>query len=682
MNPEKAHSDSVAEIEKLKRERDEAFRAAQAAVRDASRVNRILTILNDPAPLETLLEEIINTVSELFSAEIVVLFDPGGSGNWFPVAAIGLPEDYQFETAPRGHIASFFETYLTATVIAQETIHTNPLFSEIAQMLGVKNAIWIPMRGSRELRGALILARCSSISFTRQEMDLLSALGSRIARTLERVQNESQLEYIIRGNQKIGRHLDKNTISEEAVRTFSDMVKAEGAVLFNCRGSDPILCSNLPQEANKSQPEWGFLAQFLSRDQTILTGEATSTTINSDCIPFPPGLPEFPYREVLTAPLFRDGQLHNLLCAFRSNAVHFTSGTKQIATLYSAQIAAALEKADLYEALREELQERLSVEASLRESREQFKALLRNISAVIAVLNVDRTIKYVGDTAAKSLWGQTGEELVGTTLFDRVHPDDLEMLTKVFEKTSRSPGQNISAIVRMRYAEADNWRYFDVILTNLLHDFSVKGIVATFHDVTEHKISENKLTQLACLDPLTGLANRASFLDHLHLTLKYAGEQSTQTAIIFFDLDNFKRINDTFGHAAGDEILKTFAKRMKECLRPIDIAARLGGDEFTILIREVDSIDKLSSVLDRLLASLMKPIVFNDTAIKVGGSIGVAMSVPHEDDAESLLHKADLAMYRAKRAGKGRYIFYDPSFEKALRPIDPEPPQPASPPGI
>ncbi len=663
MNPEKAHSDSVAEIEKLKRERDEAFRAAQAAVRDASRVNRILTILNDPAPLETLLEEIINTVSELFSAEIVALFDPGGSGNWFPVAAIGLPEDYQFETAPRGHIAPFFETYLTATVIDQEKIRTNPLFNEIAQMLGVKNAIWIPMRGSRELRGALILARCSSISFTRQEMDLLSTLGSRIARTLERIQNESQLEYIIRGNQKIGRHLDKNTISEEAVRTFSDMVKADGAVLFNCQGSDLILCSNLPQEANKSQPEWFFLAQFLSRDQTILTGEATSMTINSDCIPFPPGLPELPYREVLTAPLFRDGQLHNLLCAFRSNAVHFTSGTKQIATLYSAQIAAALEKADLYEALREELQERLAVEASLRESKEKFKALLRNISAVIAVLNVDRTIKYVGDTAAKSLWGQTGEKLVGTTLFDRVHPDDLEMLTKVFEKASRSPGQNISAIVRMRYAEADNWRYFDVILTNLLHDFSVKGIVATFHDVTEHKISENKLTQLACLDPLTGLANRASFLDHLHLALKYAGEQSTQTAIIFFDLDNFKRINDTFGHAAGDEILKTFAKRVKECLRPIDIAARLGGDEFTILIREVDTIDKLSSVLDRLLASLMKPIVFNDTAIKVGGSIGVAMSVPHEDDAESLLHKADLAMYRAKRAGKGRYIFYDPSFE-------------------
>ncbi len=128
------------------------------------------------------------------------------------------------------------------------------------------------------------------------------------------------------------------------------------------------------------------------------------------------GSADFPYRAVLAAPMFRDGQLRSLLCAFRINAIDFTEETKQIATLYARQIAAALENAHLYGALRDELRERLSIEASLRESEERFKALVRNISDVIAVLNSDGTIKYVGEAAARSLWGRTAEELIGTTI--------------------------------------------------------------------------------------------------------------------------------------------------------------------------------------------------------------------------------------------------------------------------
>ena len=152
----------------------------------------------------------------------------------------------------------------------------------------------------------------------------------------------------------------------------------------------------------------------MSKDQTILLGEAVSTT-NSDRSLFPADSADFPYRAVLAAPMFRDGQLHSLLCAFRINAIDFTEETKQMATLYSGQIAAAQENAHLYSVLRDELRERLSIEASLRESETRFKALLKNISDVIAVLNSDGTIKYVGEAAARALWGRTAEDLVGTT---------------------------------------------------------------------------------------------------------------------------------------------------------------------------------------------------------------------------------------------------------------------------
>ncbi len=658
-------SEVTAEMEKLKQARNDALRAARSAVRDASRVNRLLTVLSEPAPLEFLLEKILTTVSELFSADVVILLDPAGSGNYFPVASVGLPEDYGFEAASRGNIAPLFKRFRVGTVLDREMLRTTPVFNELSRMLGVEAAAWVPMKGSRELRGALILARCTAAPFNREEMDLLTAMAYRIALTLEQIQNKNQLEHIIRGNQKIGRHLEESAIEEEAVRAFPVIVSADAAVLYRCKDDHNIICASVPGIIQKSAPEWSFLAKLLSKDQAILMGEAVSTT-NSDRSGFPAGSAAFPYRAVLAAPMFRDGRLRSLLCAFRSNAVDFTVETKQIATLYSGQIAAALENAHLYGALRDELRERLSIEASLRDSEERFKALVRNISDVIAVLNSDGTIKYVGEAAARSLWGRTAEELVGTTLLERVHPDDLETLTTVIEDALRKPGDNISAVVRMREGEADTWRYFDVILTNLVHDSSVKGIVSTFHDVTERKIFEKELTELAFRDRLTGLSNRANFFDHVRFALKLAAERSTSAAVIFFDLDNFKYVNDTFGHAVGDETLRAVANRVKGCLRTNDIAARLGGDEFTILIENVKDINQLLPVLERLLAALTEPIRLNGIEVNVGVSIGMAMSVPNEDDAESLLHKADLAMYRAKHSGKGRYVIFDCSFEDDL----------------
>ena len=654
----------TSEIAKLKQVRDEALRAARSAVRDASRVNRILTVLSEPAPLELLLEKLLATVSELFSSDIVVLLDPAGTGNYFPVASVGIPKDYVLEAAPRHSFSPLFKTFHVGTVLEQEVIQANPIMHELSQLLGVEAAAWIPMKGSPELRGALILARCTPSPFSRQELDLLTAMAYRISLTLDQIQNTNQLKHIIHGGQKIGHHLEESAIAEEAVRTFPVIVGADAAVLYRCNDAFHIICTSVPKKITKDTPQWSLLAKLLSNDQTILMGKAVSTT-NSDQSRFPADSPDFQYRAVLAAPMFRDGQLHSLLCAFRINAIDFTEETKQMAMLYSGQIAAAQENAHLYSALRDELRERLSIEASLRESETRFKTLLKNISDVIAVLNSDGTIKYVGEAAARTLWGRTAEDLVGTPLLDRVHSDDIKTTTVVIEDALRQPGENISTIVRMRDGDTDTWRYFDIVLTNLLHDSSVNGIVSTFHDVTETKIFEKELTELAFRDPLTGLSNRGHFIDQVRLALKIADDQSTSVAIIFFDLDNFKYVNDTFGHAAGDETLRTITQRIEGCLRNNDIAARLGGDEFTILIANIKDHHLLQPILDRLLAALMEPIRLNGTEVNVGGSMGAAMSVSG-DDAESLLRKADLAMYRAKHSGKGRYVFYDSSLEKGL----------------
>lgn len=652
------------ELEKLKKARDEALRAARDAVRDASRVNRILTVLNEPGPQEFLLENILMTISELFSADIVVLFDPVGCGNYYPIASIGLPEEFDVQSAPKGHIAPLFQQYRTSTILDKKVLEKHPVFGELSLAMGVESAAWIPMQGNRAGNGAVMLARLLPTPFTNKEMDLLSAMAYRIALTLEQIQSKRQLEYIVEGSQKIGLHLEKTTIENEAVQTFPDIVSADGAILINCRDNFEIVCANVSKTISLKDPLWSFLARSLSETKPVSNGNAVSMFLNSGEIAWPDDSTQLPYSAVLAAPVYRDGQLHSLLCAFRNTPVDFTTETRQIANLYSGQIAAALENAHLYGALRSELQERRAVEASLRESKERFEALIRNISDVIAVLNRDGTIRYVSEAAAKVLWRQTTGQLVGKHLIVRSHQDDCATLETALEEVLKKPGKNIRVVIRMREGEEESWRYFDVILTNLLHDRSVKGIVSTFHDVTDRKLFEKKLTQLALHDPLTGLSNRANFIEYTDYALKIAAEKGESLALIFFDLDNFKYVNDTFGHAAGDETLRTIAGRVQSCLRTVDLAARIGGDEFTILIENIQNNSSLQPLVDRILVALMEPIFFSGTEVHVGGSMGVARSVPDKDSAESLLHKADTAMYHAKRSGKGCCVFYDFSLEE------------------
>jgi len=651
----------LAEIDELKRSRDDALHAARSAVRDASRVNRLLTVLNEPAPTESLLDNILNTISEVFSADVVTLSDVAGTGHFYPVASVGMPEDFVFEKAWLADISPLYDPLREGGILTRETIRAIPVLDELAKQLRLESIVWIPMKGNRELRGALSLARCAPLAFTREEIDLLSTMAYRIAVTLEQIQHRSQLEHIIRGNREIvGRQMQESAIEEEAARTFPLIVGGDAAIIFRCAGDCCILCAGGAERINAKAPEWPLLARQLSQHPAIQAGESVSIT-DSTRSRFPANCPDFPFAAMLVSPIFREGRLENLICALRTNAVDFTEGTRQVATLYSGHLASALENAHLYGALHSELQERKLIEAFLRESEERFRALVHNISDVIAVLDSKGVIKYVGE-AARPLWGRAPEEFIGLRLLDRVHPEDMGTVAALIEGALEKPRKSSRVVARMRDGETDAWRFFDLILSNLLHDKAVNGIVATFHDVTERKIYEKELSELAFRDPLTGLANRANFCDRLRFALARADERNTSVVVVFFDLDNFKYVNDTFGHAAGDTVLRTTAERVLGCLRSNDTAARLGGDEFTILIEHIKVIEHSLPVVERLLAALMEPVRIEGIDVSVGGSIGVAISMPNEDDVESLLQKADLAMYRAKRSGKGRYVFFDSAF--------------------
>jgi diguanylate cyclase (GGDEF)-like protein/PAS domain S-box-containing protein len=193
------------------------------------------------------------------------------------------------------------------------------------------------------------------------------------------------------------------------------------------------------------------------------------------------------------------------------------------------------------------------------------------------------------------------------------------------------------------------------------------GIVASLREITERKHVEEELTHQAFHDPLTGLANRKLFLDHLQLALARNKRTPDSLAVLFFDLDRFKMVNDSYGHEAGDEVLVSMADRVRAAVRPSDTAARFGGDEFAILSENVHSETHAVTIAERILEAASVPFSILGDEIVLTTSIGIAVSNGTDALPDALLRNADAAMYRAKERGKARYEIFDEGMKTRAR---------------
>ena len=191
------------------------------------------------------------------------------------------------------------------------------------------------------------------------------------------------------------------------------------------------------------------------------------------------------------------------------------------------------------------------------------------------------------------------------------------------------------------------------------------GRVWTFSDITERKHYEEQLEHRAFHDPLTELPNRSLFMNRVEQGLARLDRRGKALAILFFDLDRFKVVNDTMGHEKGDDLLREIGKRLNMMLRPGDTAARFGGDEFTLLLEDLNGIDDARVITERLIEALQEPILMDGREFEITASIGVAMSFSRHDRASDLLRNADIAMYRAKNKGKARYEVFDTKMSAA-----------------
>ncbi len=297
---------------------------------------------------------------------------------------------------------------------------------------------------------------------------------------------------------------------------------------------------------------------------------------------------------------------------------------------------------------------------ALRASEERFRALVQHASDVMAILDVSGRLTYHSPAAVRR-WGYAPAALDGGRLLDLAHPDDRAAGEDLLDQARRAARETVATELRLRDARGD-WRTCEVIVTNLLAEPSVGGFVATCRDVTEHKAFERELTRLAFHDPLSGLPNRALFLDRLERALARADRANGRVAVLFLDLDNFKVVNDSLGHEVGDTVLRTAGDRLAACLRAEDTVARFGGDEFTVLLDEVHVVADAVEVAERIAVALRAPVDLAGREVYTSASIGIAVSTPRRDRPDSLLRDADLALYRAKSSGKARYAVFDASM--------------------
>jgi diguanylate cyclase (GGDEF)-like protein/PAS domain S-box-containing protein len=194
-----------------------------------------------------------------------------------------------------------------------------------------------------------------------------------------------------------------------------------------------------------------------------------------------------------------------------------------------------------------------------------------------------------------------------------------------------------------------------------------QGIIASLREITERRHAEEELAHQAFHDPLTGLANRQLFLDHLTLALARNKRRRDSLAVLFIDLDRFKMVNDSYGHEAGDEVLISMANRVRAVVRPSDTAARLGGDEFAVLSESVQSETHAITIAKRILRAGTIPFSVQEDEIVLTTSVGIAVSDGGSDRPEVLLRNADAAMYRAKERGKARYEVFDEGMKTRAR---------------
>jgi diguanylate cyclase (GGDEF)-like protein/PAS domain S-box-containing protein len=309
---------------------------------------------------------------------------------------------------------------------------------------------------------------------------------------------------------------------------------------------------------------------------------------------------------------------------------------------------------------------RCAVERALAASEERFRAMIHHATDGVRILDAELRTVY-SSPAVEAITGYSPEDAADPeTRMGFLHPDDHAEAESFRSQVLRTPGTSLRCSYRARHRDG-HWIHVEEVMTNLLDDPAVGGIVANMRDVTEVRRHEAELLAQARRDPLTDLPNRRLFDELVDAALGRIRRTGSQLALVYLDLDRFKLVNDSFGHHIGDALLVDAAARLTSAVRSGDIVARLSGDEFVVLCEPVDGEEEALGVADRVLAAFRDPFSLGHHTIYSTASIGIVLTGGADGARASLLRDADAAMYSAKAGGRNRAAVFSGSLVAAAR---------------
>jgi diguanylate cyclase (GGDEF)-like protein/PAS domain S-box-containing protein len=330
-------------------------------------------------------------------------------------------------------------------------------------------------------------------------------------------------------------------------------------------------------------------------------------------------------------------------------------------------VKGAIESATLERAIRYAMAHGQTLE-TLRESETRFRSVVE--SANDAIILMDGRGQIISwNRAAQTIFGYSEDEILHrfvSVLFPAsysIHLSQNGDCDPLISSGLLHPGSFTTELNGLKKDGAEFPLEISLSSWETAEGCFYSGIV---RDVTERKSLEDQLTHQALHDPLTKLANRVLFRDRVEHALVRAKRKNARVAVLFLDLDNFKSVNDSLGHAAGDELLVSVTERLQACLRSSDTPARFGGDEFAVLVEEIDHTEGAVFIAERIRSVLAAPFSISGKDIFVGISIGIATTVTAEESPEELLRNADVAMYMSKSKGKDRYTVFESEMHEAI----------------
>jgi diguanylate cyclase (GGDEF)-like protein/PAS domain S-box-containing protein len=310
-----------------------------------------------------------------------------------------------------------------------------------------------------------------------------------------------------------------------------------------------------------------------------------------------------------------------------------------------------------------DISERKHAEEALRESEGRYRAMAEQSADWVWALDINGRHTYSNQRGAAIL-GYGVAEFLAADSIELVHPDDRSLFRETFQKavTKHCGWQNV--VLRWQHRNG-SYRILESSASPLLDETGqLIGFQGVDRDITERRQAEERIQFLAHHDSLTGLPNRILLRDRFELALAMAGRAKSHVAMLFLDLDNFKVVNDTLGHAAGDQMLLSVVERLSRCTREGDTISRQGGDEFIVLLHEVPDLETVEGIAGEILNELAEPMAVIGRQLNTSCSIGIAIFPEDGTDFDSLLQKADTAMYNAKDAGRNTYRFFDEQMNR------------------